>query len=60
MPKQSAADILRLVAADFDRLGVKMATKRQFADAVRLFMKAEECRRNARVADAFDLLRRRE
>lgn len=59
MTQQSAAEILRREAADLDRTGFLLANRCRFDGAVRLFMKAEECRRVARVAEQFGLLRRR-
>lgn len=60
MPQQSSAEILRRVAADLDRVGFMLAGKCHFDGAVRLFMRAEESRRIAIVAEQFGLLRRRE
>lgn len=59
MTQQSSAEILRRVAADLDRIGFLLAGKCRFDAAVRLFMRAEESRRIARVAEQFGLLRRR-
>lgn len=56
MAKQSAADVLRRIAADLDRTGFMLAAKCHFDGAVRLFMRAEESRRIAIVAEQFDLL----
>lgn len=60
MPQQSSAEILRRVAADLDRVGFLLASGCHFDGAVRLFMRAEESRRIARIAEQFGLLRRPE
>lgn len=59
MTQQSGPEILRRIAADLDRVGFLLAGKCRFDAAVRLFMKAEESRRIARIADQFGLLQRR-
>lgn len=60
MPQQSSAEILRRIAADLDRTGFMLAGRCHFDGAVRLFMRTEESRRIARVAEQFDLLRLRD
>ena len=60
MTQQSAAEILRRIAVDLDRTGFLLANRCRFDAAVRLFMRAEESRRIARVAEQFGLLRREE
>lgn len=60
MTRQSAAEVLLRIAHDLDRTGFMLAGKCHFDGAVRLFMRAEESRRIAQVAEQFDLLRRRD